>query len=263
MNYFASLVIAAFNQVKFTEQCIDSLLRDTDRSPYEIIVIDNGSSDGTRQYLESKARSLDRTRDILIPIFNETNLGVAPAWNQGLRASKGQMIGILNNDILVTKGWFRGLAWAMDHHKLSLVSPYSQCGALDYDLETRASRFTQKNLGRLWHDYDFCAAVMPRLTFEKIGFFDENFRVGGYEDTDYAYRLKAAQMRYGVSGAAFIHHFGSQTLGEFKKLGDKHVGPNRDYFISKWKTDPSAKANTLQHKLKRSWRKLKLGWDRM
>lgn len=263
MSQPASLVIAAFNQIKFTQQCIDSLLRDNDRAPYEIIVIDNGSSDGTRQYLEAKARELDRSRDNLIPIFNEKNLGVAPAWNQGLRAAKGQSIGILNNDIVVSRGWYRGLLWAMENHRAGLISPYAQCGPLDYELEPRAERFTRRNLNTLWKDYDFCAAVMSRGTFDKIGFFDEGFLVGGYEDTDYVYRLREAGIRYGVSGASFIHHFGSQTLGEFKKRGDKHAPHNREYFISKWKVDPSASSATSAAKLKRSWRKFKLKWDLM
>jgi GT2 family glycosyltransferase len=151
----------------------------------------------------------------------------------------------------------------MDYHRISLISPYAQCGALNYDLEARAKSFTAKNIDKLWRDYDFCAAVMPRATVEKVGLFDENFLVGGYEDTDYAYRMRKLGLKYGVTGASFIHHFGSQTLGEFKRRGDKHAAHNRDYFISKWKIDPSHHVGTLPHKLKRSWRKLKLRWDLM
>ncbi|MEW6056121.1 MAG: hypothetical protein AB1540_05855, partial [Bdellovibrionota bacterium] len=100
-------------------------------------------------------------------------------------------------------------------------------------------------------------------TFDKVGFFDEKFLIGGYEDTDYCYRLRKEGLAYGVSGAAFIHHFGSQTLGEFKKRGDKHAEHNRNYFISKWGVDPSHGSSRLSSKLRRSWRKLKLNWDRM
>jgi GT2 family glycosyltransferase len=263
MKHQASLIIPVFNQLKFTQGCLDSLLRDTDRCSYEIIVIDNGSTDGTKEYLVEKARDLDRTRDQLKPIFNETNLGVAPAWNQGLKACTGNMIGILNNDIIVSKGWFRSMMWAMDLHKLALISPYAAGGPLNYDFDARAEKFTCLNLGKLWDDFDFSAVVMPRATYLKIGLFDEGYLIGGYEDTDYCYRLREAGLRYGVSGAAFIHHFGSQTLGEFKKRGDKHAAHNRDYFISKWKKDPSEHVNHLSSKLKRSWRKFMLRWDLM
>ncbi|MEW6057765.1 MAG: glycosyltransferase, partial [Bdellovibrionota bacterium] len=162
----ASLIIAAYNQLKYTELCIDSILRDQDRIPYEIIVIDNGSGDGTRAYLEQKAKDLQGSRDRLLPIFNEKNLGVAPAWNQGLRLSTGQVLGILNNDIRVSLTWFRSLIWALDHHKLALISPFAATGELNYDFDSRAAQFTKQNLCKLWKDYDFCAAVFPRSTFD-------------------------------------------------------------------------------------------------
>jgi GT2 family glycosyltransferase len=259
----ASIIIPVFNQLKFTRQCIESLLRDKDRGPYEIIVVDNASSDGTRYYLEATANELARTTDRLFPIFNDTNRGVAPAWNQGLKQATGSMIGILNNDIVLSRGWFRSLLWAIEHHRLALVSPFAEGGELNYEFDARAKAFTHKNLSKLWKGYDFSAVVLPRQTFEKIGYFDEGYLIGGYEDTDYCYRLDAQKLRYGISGAAFIHHFGSQTLGEFKVRGDKHAAHNRDYFISKWKKDPSEGVNSVGAKLKRSWKRLKLRWDVM
>ena len=263
MSLSASLVIPVFNQLKFTQDCLDSILRDSDRQPYELIIVDNGSTDGTRQYLESKSRELDRSRDRLITICNETNRGVAPAWNQGLKAATGKTIGILNNDIVVTHGWHRSLLWAMDHHRVGLISPFAAGGLLDYDLEARAREFTRKNLGRLWFDYDFCAVVLTRRTYEAVGLFDEKFLVGGYEDQDYACRMRAAGIGYGVTGASFIHHFGSQTLGEFKKRGDLHAAHNRDYYISKWKQDPSAGVGSVSTKLRRTWRNIKMKWGYM
>jgi GT2 family glycosyltransferase len=173
------------------------------------------------------------------------------------------VIGILNNDIVVTQGWFRGLQWAMETHGLGMVSPFAANGSLSYDLEERAGAFTRKNLGKLWPDYDFCAVVISRHTYEKIGLFDENFLVGGYEDQDYAYRLREAGIRYGVSGASFIHHYGSQTLGEFKRTGDRHVPHNREYFMKKWRRDPAEGVGSMPSKLRRSWRKFKLRWDYM
>lgn len=263
MRPFASIVIPVFNQIEYTKKCIDSLLRDPDRPNYELIVVDNGSSDGTREYLENLQKSLDRTRDKMSPIFNAENRGVAPAWNQGAQAATTDYIAILNNDLLLSTGWFRSLLWALDYHHIHLVSPFAATGPLNYDLDARALRFGEKNLAKLWNDYDFCAFLLKRAIYEDVGPFDENFLVGGYEDTDYCYRMKALGLKYGVSGAAFIHHFGSSTLGEFKKRGDKHVGHNKEYFISKWKEDPAAQSHRLERRLARSVRKLKLKWDRM
>ncbi|GEM_PF-887760 len=259
-----SVVIPVFNQIEYTKKCLESLLRDRDRPSYEIIVIDNGSIDGTREYLESMTDSLRGTRDVFKPIFNAENEGVAPAWNKGLKNANGEYIAILNNDIVVSNGWMRSLLWAMEQFKLGLISPFAEVGGqIGYDFEARAERFTRRNFSKLWADYDFCAFVLTRRTFDKIGYFDEGYRVGGYEDTDYAHRLKRAGVSYAVSGAAFIHHFGSRTLGEFKMRGDQHAPHNLSYFVEKWGFDPRHQQATAKAKIRRSIRRLKLHWDLM
>jgi GT2 family glycosyltransferase len=263
MSNFSSIIIPVYNQLAYTKGCLSSLLADRDRPPYEVIIIDNGSSDGTREYLEEMMHVLKGTRDKLIPIINPENFGVAPAWNQGLQIAQGEYIGILNNDIVLTQSWFRSLLWAMEYHRLALVCPFAEGGELNYDLELRAKTFMQKNLLKVWPEYDFSAAILPHRTLDKIGNFDEKYLIGGYEDTDYCYRLKKAGYRYGISGAGFIHHYGSRTLGEFKKRGDKHAAHNLQYFMSKWNEDPSRHVGTLKSKIRKTWRKLKLHWDRM
>ena len=77
-----SLIIPVYNQLHYTEQCLDSLYRCTDL-PYEIIVVDNGSTDGTNAYLASQKVTV---------ITNAVNLGCAKAWNQGVRASRGAVV---------------------------------------------------------------------------------------------------------------------------------------------------------------------------
>ncbi len=260
----ASIVIPVFNQLHYTRQCIESLLADPHRPDYEIIVVNNGSSDGTREYLdELSARVGAGGRDVLRPIHNAENRGVAPAWNQGVAASTGDPIAILNNDIVLTSGWLQGCVQTMEHHELAMVSPFAGTEALDYDLAAKARDFTAVNRDALWRSYDFCCVVLRRSTWQAVGPFDEKFLVGGYEDTDYAYRLREKGLRYGVTGASYIHHFGSQTLGEFKKRGDKHAAHNKDYFISKWGEDPSHFAGTWRGKLLRTWRRWKLRFGRM
>jgi GT2 family glycosyltransferase len=260
----ASIVIPVFNQLHHTKKCLETLLADQHRPDYEIIVVNNGSSDGTREYLDDlSGRLAGSGRDVLRAIHNAENRGVAPAWNQGASASTGNPIAILNNDIVLTDGWLQGCVEALDRHGLAMVSPFAGTEELNYDLAQKGRRFTATNGSRLWRTYDFCCVVLRRSTWEQIGAFDEKFLVGGYEDTDYAYRLRAAKLEYGVTGASYIHHFGSQTLGEFKKRGDKHAAHNRDYFISKWGEDPSRFAGTWRGKVLRAWRRWKLRFGRM
>jgi GT2 family glycosyltransferase len=261
-----SIVIPVFNQLHFTKDCLKTLVEDRQRGQLDVIVIDNASSDGTGAYLAEEAARWKVSPELnatLSVISNATNLGVAPAWNQGCQAARGEYIAILNNDILLTHGWLKNCVWALRHHGLALVSPFAGTEKLDYDLTSYSMRFTQLNHRRLWASYDFCAVVMPRTTYLQMGPFDEKFLVGGYEDTDYVYRLRTAGLSYGITGAAYIHHFGSQTLGEFKKRGDKHAAHNKAYFVKKWGEDPSLFAASWRGKLLKSWRRLWLRFDRM
>ena len=99
-----SIVIVTHNQLEYTRQCLDSIRRLTDE-PYELIVVDNGSSDGTVEYL----RSLPDVRLIV----NETNRGFPAAANQGIARAGGSQILLLNNDVVVTTGWLCRLLRAL------------------------------------------------------------------------------------------------------------------------------------------------------
>jgi GT2 family glycosyltransferase len=77
--------------------------------PYEIIVVDNASTDGTIDYLE-------RQNDITL-IKNGENLGFAKECNQGIDVSKGEFIVLLNNDTIVTKNWLKNMVDFMNNHE--------------------------------------------------------------------------------------------------------------------------------------------------
>ena len=92
-----SIIIVTCNQVEYTQQCVESVMRITDE-PYELIFVDNGSTDATIKYLESVggARAIIR---------NEANRGFPAAVNQGIAAATGEQVLLLNNDTIVTTGW--------------------------------------------------------------------------------------------------------------------------------------------------------------
>src|SRR5437870_12106175 len=90
-----SLVIPVCNQLLHTMQCLESMLRLPDKAG-EIIVVDNASTDGTPEYLNSVG---------VTGIRNAKNRVCAKAWNQGIQASKGDVIGIMSTDSIVTWGW--------------------------------------------------------------------------------------------------------------------------------------------------------------
>ena len=108
-----SLVIPVYNQLVHTMQCLESILRLPDKGD-EIIVVDNASTDGTPDYLKNVGVTV---------ISNATNLGCAKAWNQGIRASRGAVVGILSNDIVLTPGWLPSLLRFMEQSGHGIVSP--------------------------------------------------------------------------------------------------------------------------------------------
>src|SRR5262249_47664396 len=148
-----------------TRLCLESVLAHTHR-PYELVLIDNGSTDGTGEYLESmKARP---GPDRVVVVRNETNVGYPAGVNQGLAAARGEYVVLLNNDVVVTPGWLDrlvrcsihdwphvGLAGAVTNYAPppQLVEPgYSDLAGLDDFAGKRAAEYAGQ------------AMDVPRLT---------------------------------------------------------------------------------------------------
>ena len=124
-----SIVIVTHNQLEYTRQCLDSINRLTDEA-YELIVVDNGSSDGTVEYLRSLA-------DVRL-IVNDANRGFPAAANQGMAVATGRQILLLNNDVVVTTGWlFRLLRALHGDPAIGLVGPCSNFVSGPQQVETR------------------------------------------------------------------------------------------------------------------------------
>jgi glycosyltransferase involved in cell wall biosynthesis len=97
----SSIIIPCWNQREFTQFCLQALFHHT-RSPWELIVVDNGSTDGTAEYL---AGVRDAAAIPVTLITNARNAGFPSAVNQGLQVARGEYLVLLNNDAVVTDGW--------------------------------------------------------------------------------------------------------------------------------------------------------------
>ena len=104
MSHHVSAVITCWNELKYTKLCVESFLRHT-RYPHEIVFVDNGSVDGTREYLDDLAAAHDH----VVVIHNDRNLGFPRACNQGIEASSGAYVCLLNNDVEFAPGWLERL----------------------------------------------------------------------------------------------------------------------------------------------------------
>lgn len=220
-----SLVIPVYNQLVHTMQCLESILRLPDKGD-EIIVVDNASTDGTPEYLKGVGVTV---------ISNATNLGCARAWNQGIRASRGGVVGILSNDIVVTPGWLPALLRFMEQKGHGIVSPAMREGPLDYELDRYAAEFTAACREATRPGLLGPCMLVRREVFDKAGLFDEGFSYGGCEDVDFLWQAQKAGITAGVTGAAFIHHFGMVTQKAVKKSGTSaYATQNLAYFQRKW-----------------------------
>lgn len=220
-----SLVIALYNQLEFTRRCIASIKEHTP-GPFELILINNGCVDGTAEYLEGLDANI---------VINERNLGCAKAWNQGIRASHGAVVGILNNDIIVTPRWSDALLAFMEREGHGIVCPSAREGLLDYDLPAYARAFTSACAQAVRKELYAPCMLVDRAVFDRIGLFDEAFSYGGCEDTDFLWRTQAAGFSVAMTGSALIHHFSKVTQDAVTRTEtDGYWNHNMAHFQKKW-----------------------------
>jgi len=214
------IVAPLWNQWPMSQAFFESLEAAEPRRDYRLVAVDNGSTDATAEGLRAWCRRLPM--DV---VSRRRNLGVAPAWNIGLRAAlKGgaRWIGVLNNDLLVGPGALTRMRQDAQSAGWDAVSPGTREGALDYDFSAYAADYARacaawRREGR-WFGWCF---LLSRRAAERVGGFDEGFEMGVGEDEDYFRRLAAAGLSCGVTGGAFVHHFGSATLGPLRRARGK------------------------------------------
>ena len=122
LSGLASIIVPSCNPLESTWHCIAALMRYT-RRPWELIVVNDGSSDETSAYLESVR---DAVSVPVTVITNVTSRGIAAAINQGLKAARGEYLVLLNNDVVVTDGWL-GQLIALANAKGDFTAESAEC----------------------------------------------------------------------------------------------------------------------------------------
>lgn len=240
-----SIIILTFNQIEYTKGCIESIKRYTPK-PYEIIFVDNGSKDGTVEWLR---RIVRETPDYRL-IENKENQGFAGGNNQGMAEARGEYIVLMNNDVVVTPGWLdRMIAVAERNPKIGMVGPMSnyvsgpqRVSQVGYDTTTLtglnqfAQDYSQRRMGRVnpfWRVVGFCMLI-KRSVVEKIGGLDERYGLGNFEDDDFSLRARLAGFEPWIAGDCFVHHFGSRTFSGSGIDYQESLKRNWEIFKKKW-----------------------------
>jgi len=242
-----SIVIVTCNNIELNELCLQAVLADTDYPDYEVIVVDNGSSDGTQSMLERVAATAPALRVVL----QTANLGFARACNAGASIAGGDVLCFLNNDTVVHGRWLRSLVMHLCRDPgLGLVGPTTN--AIDNEARVDVGYGDLDGM-RAWTDA-YCAAhsdvlesiavlaffcvVVPRAVWERVGPLDEQFSVGMFEDDDYCRRVRAEGFEVKLARDSFVHHWQGAS---FRMLGnDEYLrirGENEKKFRAKWTSE--------------------------
>ncbi|PYJ89846.1 MAG: hypothetical protein DME71_08335 [Verrucomicrobia bacterium] len=238
-----SIIIPVFNQLRFTQACLASLQENQGTERFEVIVVDDCSTDGTAEAVA------------LIPgvvyVRNGTNSGFIASCNRGGEKARGQYLVFLNNDTLVRAGWLKALVDTF------VEDPYA--GIVGSKLIYPDGRLQEAG-GVIWRDasgwnygkfddpakpeynylreVDYCSAaalMIPKSLFQSVGGFDPRYAPAYYEDTDLAFKVRQAGYKVLYQPLSEVIHYEGATGGTDITTGTKkYQDINRSTFAKTW-----------------------------
>lgn len=237
-----SIVILSYDLLEYTKVCIESIRRTTPESAREIVVVDNGSKDGSVEWLREQ-------KDILL-VENKENMGFPGGCNQGIRASsKSSDIFLLNNDTILPENalfWLRmGLYHSEENGAAGSVSNCAggQVVASGIDNIPDMLRFGERTNVPMRYPYENrvflvgFALLLRRSVLDRIGLLDERFFPGNNEDVDLGLRILKAGYKNVLCKNSFILHFGSKTFHKNVEGYQATASRNRKKINEKWGFD--------------------------
>ena len=232
------LVIVNYNSLHYLSDCLTALHRYTPQ-PYQIIVVDNASNDGSVSYLQGRGG--------IETIFNLENRGYAVACNQGIRQGKNPYVVLLNPDVKVTKGWWEPLLAAVRPSDVAVVGPKmanSQgllvgAGVTSWDELTRPRFWLQPDRPGLFTKPEECITVggacylIKRALIPVLGYFDERYFLY-FEETDYSINavLKGYKVIFNPLSVVYHEVGGSSSESHSKRL--VYFQESQRRFVQKW-----------------------------
>ena len=206
-----SIIILSYNTLELTKMCLESIRAHTPEH-YELILVDNASTDGSLEYLREQ-------QDVRL-IENKENMGFPKGCNQGLAIAEGDSLLLLNSDTVVTENWLANLKTALySSEKVGAVSclanyvsngqqipvPYGQDMEAMQEFARGLNHSTPAKWEKRPHLVGFCY-LFRRELYEAIGGLDERFTPGNFEDNDYSLRIMQQGYDLLLCKDTFIHH---------------------------------------------------------
>jgi GT2 family glycosyltransferase len=238
-----SIVIPVYNKFEYTHACLSSVLKHSKETAYEIIIVDDCSTDTTVH--------IDRYIQGVKVVRNKENLGFVGSCNAGAKIASGQYVLFLNNDTMVRQGWLTSM--------LECFSKFSNVGLVGSKLLYPDGRLQEAG-GIIWDDAtgwnygrldspnkpeynyireaDYCSGasiICPMELFRELGGFDSRYAPAYYEDVDLAFAVRAVGKKVLYQPRSEIIHFEGISSGIDLTSGMKRYQVvNRQKFLDKW-----------------------------
>lgn len=263
------IVIPTWNSLPYLEACLASIERHT-KTPYRLLIINNGSTDGTKRYLSTICS------DIVL-IENEANLGYPHALFQGYKMTTSTIVCLMNDDVIVSPNWLSKLTEIMDENKkigilgptrtgAHFIHPYTNKLSKSLLEQSKFKRktpegqlryFTKGKLytvfiadylkanktglikyDKLPHIISTCCSIVRREAVDKAGgIVDINFSKYGADDTDLCWRLIRSGYKLAITDEVYVHHFEHVSTDRNKLDRHKHLVSNTRILYKKWKKE--------------------------
>lgn len=228
-----SIVIPCWNQERYTEECVDSILKRRPECSFEVILVNNGSEDGTKELINAyQSRDPGLFQTVHLP----QNLGFCGGTNAGLKLAGGHPMWLNNDTIVVQNGFFDQMLRTL--HKITsagAVGPISNYVMGPQGIREHL-RYNQRPQHPARYLVGFCMLVR-REVFQKVGLIDPVFQNYGCDDLDYSIRIQEEGWELAVDRDAFLFHHPSISNTAMKEAHggfQKRLDFGRELLGRKW-----------------------------
>jgi GT2 family glycosyltransferase len=227
-----SVVMVCINNKKYLEPCLHSLFDAGFKHCFDVALIDNGSTDGSQALVREKFPTVQL-------IQNETNVGLSRACNQGIHATRGRHVLLLNDDTIVNAASLDALVDFLDAHPRAgaaggrLLNPdgtiqscYNHFSTLweEFLIATQLGELFRPGYPAVMNDVELkqvgwitsACLMVRRAAFDQIGLLDEEFFIYG-DEADLQYRLKQAGLPVYYVPTATTIHYGGRSMNRWRR----------------------------------------------
>lgn len=244
-NPRVSIIIPVFNNWVYTYNCLKSIKENTPEGLYEIIIVDDASTDHTQDMLQKV--------DGVTVIKNEENKGFIDSCNRGADVARGEFILFLNNDVLVLNNWLEPLIKTMENNMDAGIVGSKQILPDGRLLEAgivvfRDGSSRQYGFGYNPKDAEFnylrevdavsgASLMIRKSLWKRLGGFDKRYNFAYYEDMDLCFAVRKLGYKVIYQPHSEVIHFSGVTGVKATKTREQFESDNRKVFKEKWLKD--------------------------